>query len=347
MQIHKLEFNADVLDILHELRKQLRQNQIDLLHDIKDGPSNVQVTCIYHSDGNEKKPSAGIKKDTGVYHCFACGESHDLPEFISNCFGRNDLGAFGWQWLMQNFYSVEVEDRNVKFDINRSRGIDAVSNMYNGNNNDSKSDRYISEEELDKYRWNHPYWRKRGITDESIIELFDLGYDKSTQSITFPVRDIEGHCLFVARRSVRTKFFNYPEGVQKPLYGLYELSNHWVEYEIEEHFEDGTIGANNKGNEVIVCESMIDCILLWQEGHYAVALNGLGNQLQMQQLRDLPCRRLILATDNDNAGYSARDRIRSSVKNKIITEIQFPDDVKDIGECTKDEIKHILDWEVL
>lgn len=341
MQIHKLEFNTDVLDILHELRKQLRQNQIDLLHDIKDGPSNVQVTCIYHSDGNEKKPSAGIKKDTGVYHCFSCQESHDLPEFISNCFGRNDLGAFGWQWLMQNFYSVEVEDRNVKFDINRSRDIDAISNMYNGDNNDSKRYRYVSEEELDSYRWNHPYWKKRGITDDSIIELFDLGYDKSTQSITFPVRDIEGHCLFVARRSVRTKFFNYPEGVQKPLYGLYELK---CEYENQRSlFHKERV----RMCPIIVCESMIDCILLWQEGHYAVALNGLGNQQQMQQLRDLPCRKLILATDNDNAGYSARDRIRASVQNKIITEIQFPDDVKDIGECTKDEIKHILDWEVL
>ena len=338
MQIDKLEFNAELLDILHELRKQLRQNHIDLLQDIKDGPANVQVTCIYHADGHERRPSAGIKKDTGVFHCFACGESHGLSEFISHCFGKNDLGAFGWQWLMQNFYSVEVEDRNVKFDISRTKGIDTLHNKYSGTDTDSVEYRYISEGELDKYRWYHSYWRKRGITDESIIELFDLGYDKSTQSITFPVRDIEGHCLFVARRSVHTKFFNYPEGVQKPLYGLYELYN-WGKYAVSMNV--GSIG------EVIVCESMIDCILLWQEGHYAVALNGLGNQLQMQQLRDLPCRKLILATDNDVAGDAARRRIKSEVKNKIITEIQFPDDVKDIGECTKDEIKHILDWERL
>jgi DNA primase len=138
--------------------------------------------------------------------------------------------------------------------------------------------------------------------------------------------------------------------VQKPLYGLYELYNQQCKYKIiqKENILGGYIQYfPDYVKEVIVCESMIDCILLWQEGHYAVALNGLGNQQQMQQLRDLPCRKLILATDNDLAGDAARRRIKSEVKNKIITEIQFPDDVKDIGECTKDEIKHILDWERL
>ena len=40
-------------------------------------------------------------------------------------------------------------------------------------------------------------------------------------------------------------------------------------------------------------------------------------------------------------------RIKQNVKNKLFTEIQFPEDVKDIGECNRAEIKHILDWEVL
>ena len=321
MQIHKLEFNADVLDILHELRKQLRQNQIDLLHDIKDGPSNVQVTCIYHSDGNEKKPSAGIKKDTGVYHCFACGESHDLPEFISNCFGRNDLGAFGWQWLMQNFYSVEVEDRNVKFDINRSRDIDAISNMYNGDNNDSKRYRYVSEEELDSYRWNHPYWKKRGITDDNIIELFDLGYDLDNKMITFPNKNRNGKCLFVAKRSITTKFFHYPNGVTKEVYGIYEL------YQLEKF-----------PNEVYITESMIDALRLWQVGKYSCALNGLGNSIQFKQLTEMPNRIFILATDSDETGIKARSRIRENVKGKLFLDVVWPEGRKDAGECLDEEL---------
>ena len=91
---------------------------------------------------------------------------------------------------------------------------------------------------------------------------------------------------------------------------------------------------------------MIDCILLWQAGYYAVALNGLGNELQFKQLRELSTRKLILATDNDKAGQNARERIRKNITNKLITEIMFPTNRKDIGECTSEEIKNIKDWEV-
>ena len=63
---------------------------------------------------------------------------------------------------------------------------------------------------------------ERGLTDE-VIEEFDIGYDKDTRCITFPVRDKSGGTLFVARRSVDTKYFNYPKEAEKPLYGLFEL----------------------------------------------------------------------------------------------------------------------------
>ena len=99
-------------------------------------------------------------------------------------------------------------------------------------------------------------------------------------------------------------------------------------------------------DEIFICESMIDCILLWQAGFYAVALNGTGSELQFKQLRELPVRKLILATDNDRAGQQAREKIRKNITNKLITEIMFPTNRKDIGECTADEIKNIHEWEV-
>ena len=83
---------------------------------------------------------------------------------------------------------------------------------------------------------------------------------------------------------------------------------------------------------------MFDALTLWTIGKYAVALNGLGNDLQFKQLRELPCRELILATDMDTAGTKARERIKDEVSNKIIT--QYVWDVtlyKDINEMPKDE----------
>ena len=332
MRVNDIEFEADCFTIVQELQSQLHLNKIQYLGKIIDTPNNVQICCPYH---NERRPSAGIRKSDGLFHCFACGEVHSLQEVISFCFGYDDpFGRFGWEWLIKNFAAISIEERkDIELDLVRGTTKEEPKT-------------YVSEEELDEYRYYHPYWSKRGITDSRIIELFDLGYDKKTDCITMPVRDVKGNVLFVARRSVKTKFFNYPKDVDKPLYGLYEVSQHWVEYEVEEHIEDGTIGINKRNQEIFICESMIDALLLWQSGFYALALNGLGSSKQIAELKKLPTRKYILCTDNDEAGRKAREVLRQQLRGKLITEIDFPSNRKDVGECTKDEIDNILDWEI-
>ena len=267
-------------------------------------------------------------------NCFACGEVHTLPEVISYCFGKDDMfGAWGMKWIMRNFATVSVEERSdVEIDMERSNSANK-NNILSGSIH-SKSNSFVSEEELDSYRYYHQYWTERGITAEWLIELFDLGYDKKTDCITFPVRDIKGNCLFVARRSVKTKWFNYPKDVEKPLYGLCEI------------YHVMPVSSGLGLERIYITESMIDCLRLWQNGRYAVALNGTGSSEQFKQLRTLPCRQLVLATDNDKAGMLAREKIRKNVTNKIITEVILPDCRKDIGECTDDEIQNIERWEV-
>lgn len=316
MQIDDTLFTCELEDILDELQSQLAANDIPYLQKgYKRSGNSLQIQCPYHGNGQERNRSAGIRRSDGMFHCFACNEVHTLPEFISACFQKTDsIGVFGWRWLRKNFMSLDIEERkNIQFDLDRNVKI-------------KKTPQYVTEEELDGYRYYHPYWKERKITDEYIIELFDLGYDDKTKCITMPVRDRSGGCLFVARRSVKTKWFNYPEGVEKPLYGLYELTEQQERYE-----------------EVIVCESMIDALTAWQYGKYAVALNGTGNNLQFRQLKELTCRKLILATDNDEAGQKARERIRQKVTNKIITEYALPAGKKDINELTQKEFENLLE----
>ena len=304
MIINNTTFECDLSMIIDELRSQLNTNGIKLLGVVRDTPDNIMVSCPYHKGGQERRPSAGIKKSSGVFHCFACGETHSINEMISYCFGKTDdlVGAFGWNWLLKNFLIVSVEDRrDLNLDLTR-------------NNNSNFPVRFVTEEELDKYRVYHKYMWKRKMTPE-VVDIFDVGYDEDTKCITFPVRDIKGNCLFIARRSVNSKFFNYPAGVEKPVYGLYELSQ-----------------LHEFPKEVIICESMIDCITAWVYGKYAVALNGLGNELQFRQLNNMPCRKFILATDNDNAGKSARLRLRKCLKGKIITQYILPSNRKDIND---------------
>ena len=308
MEINNTLFNADLETILEELKTQLNINHINLFEKgFKPSGNSLQCQCPLHGGGQERKPSAGIRKSDGKFHCFACGEVRELPELISNCFGKDDMGKFGWQWLLKNFATISIEHRKVSFNFDRS--IKKIE----------EKPQYVSEEELKQYRWIHKYMYARGLTDD-IIDRFDIGYDAKSKCITFPIRDINGNCLFIARRSVCTKFFNYPKGVEKPLYGLYEL------YQLEEF-----------PKELIICESMLDALSVWVYGKYAVALNGLGNDLQFEQLKNLPCRKLILATDNDERGMQARERIRKHLEDvKIITEYRIPSIKRKNGKITKD-----------
>lgn len=329
MILNNTPINAELGDILRELKAQLVANNIPLLRDIKDTPDNIMVTCPYHKNGQERRPSAGIKKSDGLFHCFTCGEVHTLQEVISFCLGKPEdvVGVFGWNWILKNFLTVQVEERkNVDLDYSRNP-VRSVKST-------------VSEEELDSYREYHPYMWKRKMTPE-VVEIFDIGYDKKTQSITFPVRDLNGDCLFVARRSVNTKFFNYPAGVEKPVYGLYEYNQVRNQLMKEVYMLRAPATVLDKCNEVIICESMIDAITCWVYGKLAVALNGLGNELQFKQLRDMPCRKFILATDNDEAGRAARVRLRKYIKNKLITEYVFPKDRKDINDLSKEEFEKL------
>lgn len=324
--VNKNPILADELQVLNELKVQLELNGILRFAEFKVGPRNIQFNCPIHNDGQERKPSCGISTinkeevPAGTVHCFTCGYTASLEQMISDCFGKDDDGAFGKEWLIKNFLTISIENRkDIIFDLKR------------GNNRKTTS--YVSEEELDSYRYYHPYMYKRRLTDE-VIEQFDVGYDdhfelkdkfgkvKSVlRCLTFPVRDINGNTLFIARRSVDIKFFHYPEGVDKPIYGLYELPK--------------------DANEIIVCESVLNTLTCYTYGKPSVALLGLGTEYQYDQLRKLPCRKIITALDPDGAGYRATERLKKALKgNKLVTSYVLPEG-KDVNDLEKEEFENL------
>ena len=328
IQVNNSYITADERDILIELRKQLALKGINRFAKIIVSGDNIQTNCPFHNEGQERKPSFGIlikqkgKEQSGTCHCFACGWTGSFSEMVSNVFGYDDLGLYGGKWLVRNFLTVQIENRPdilEGFDVRKS----SVRNT--GNNNWNTNIRVS--EELDKYRNYHPYMWKRKMTPE-VVEIFDIGYDKDTNCITFPVRDEYGNCVFVARRSVVSKFFNYPQNAEKPVYGLYELS-------MQIPYPD----------EVIICESMIDAITCWVYGKYAVALNGLGNDLQFRQLRHMPNRKFILATDMDKAGQTARARLKKQLSNKLVSEYIWDVNMaKDVNDMSQEQFLNLKEY---
>lgn len=319
---------ADEVAVIEELKSQLALSGIFRFKTIRRTTNHIQCSCPFHKDGQENKPSCGITTNdikqgdriipAGTVHCFTCGITCSLSEMISNLFGRNDLGVFGDEWLRKNFITAVYESR-PEIDLGFSEPKEVEKQTF------------VSEEELDKYRYYHPYMYQRKLTDD-VIERFDVGYDDDfvlksksgkeshLKCVTFPVHDEQGRTLFVARRSVDTKFFHYPAGVNKPVYGLYELSK-----------------IKPYPNEVIICESIFNCLTCWVYGKYAVALNGTGTDYQYKQLLKMPTRKFILGLDPDEAGYKGRAKLRKALGNsKIITEYNIPTG-KDINDLSKEE----------
>ncbi len=305
-------YNLSLLDIITELKNQLSAQSIFLFNKIKELPNDIMVSCPFHKEGQERKASCGLRKEDGYMHCFTCGESLSLVQMISRCFGVNDLGQYGLTWLKNNFLGDILQERNINLDVSRKL--------------QNKVNTFVSEKELEQYRYYHPYMYKRRLTDE-IINIFDVGFDINTNCITFPVKDEYGNCLFIARRAVDYKYFNYPSNVEKPVYGLYELKKY---------------GKNV--DSVIICESIINCLTCWVYGKYAVALNGTGTQYQYQQLKKLNCRKLVLGLDPDNAGRKASIKLYQNLKaHKIITFLKGIPEGKDINDLSQEQFENLFE----
>lgn len=318
-EVNGLMIQAEGIDIIEEVRNQVQASGRILLHTIRPGHNNVQFSCPVHKQGQEKKPSCGMSLvptykggrviPAGTVHCFTCGYTESLPEFISTCFGRQDGGRFGNNWLKRNFMANVVVNR-PSLTLNLQRGT---------NTPQTEEKVVIPESVLDSYRYTHDYMYKRKLTDD-IIELFDVGYDRKRKCLTFPVKDLEGDVVFVQTRSVLTKFHHYAAGVNKTdyIYGAYEVLEYFPNAE-----------------EVWICESILNALTLWTLGIPAMALMGVGGGNQYDILKRLPFRAYVLALDPDDAGREATKKLVQRLRRqKILYTLQYKtgEDVNDLGD---------------
>lgn len=317
LELYDMQFDVSVLQILEDLRLSLQQNNIYLLKDIKQVGDNVMVTCPFHKDGQERKPSCGVSiKDTykgrlvivaGTVHCFTCGHTCSLDDFISHCFGYKDGGRFGLKWLKANYGgTLGKRERKLELNINRQP---VTNNKY----------ATIPDEILDTFRYTVPYMYKRGLTDE-LIEKFDIGYDSSEDTITIPVKDLNGEVKWIQRRYITYKRYVIPSGITKTdfLLGAYEC-----------------LQCKDR-RPVYIVESPFNMLTLWKLGHKAICLFGTGGGNQYNMLKELPFRHYILALDNDEAGKEGTKKLIQYLQHSKRLSIVKYKDSRDINELDED-----------
>ena len=203
--INNKVIDAPVYDILKQIN---RETNGRYLNSIIDKGDNVFIQCPFHSDGREKHPSCTVfardddkYTDKGITHCFACGISVPLFTVVGHCFDEDD--DFGKEWLIQRFSNIFIEKQTVLPEIQLSRPKES----------------FLDESILNQFAYFHPYQFQRKLSEDTILK-YKVGYDKDTDSITFPVWDEKNRLRFVTKRSVTGKKFFIPPGVKKPVYLL-------------------------------------------------------------------------------------------------------------------------------
>lgn len=310
-----------------------------------------QIYCPIHNEGNERKPSCGVllneqvrtmpngRSQTypqGWTHCFSCQYVNTLPGLIEDILKSKQITKGGLDWLKENVegFSHEVEfqyllppelsKQLIQGWATGGYAVEAIQAMT------KPPYIYVSEDELATYRGTVPYMYERKLNDD-IIEKFDVGVDINwrltphspvTPCITFPVRDIEGRTLFIYRRAIARKLFNMPEGLVKPVYGLYELKRY-------------APGCKS----LIICESILDALVCWVYGKPAVALMSTGNAYQIQQLRELNINQFVLGFDADAAGRRATKKFKRALDAVAIIWSYSIEEGKDLNDLSYEEFQ--------
>ena len=290
--------------ILNQVKKELTNGKLrDIGEEVRN---NIGVTCPNHKGGYEHKPSCYIftkiddnNIEYGKAHCFTCGWSASLPDFISKCF--DEPKGFGEEWLLERFGS-----------------------SYNSNticlpriclHKQPKSGKYLKEEDLQEYAYYHPYMWKRKLTKE-VVDKFKIGYDPIRKAITFPVWDEKNNLVMVTSRSVNSKYFHIPKDIEKPVYLL-----NYVEKE--------------NISKVYVVESQINCLTLWSWGYPAIALFGTGSENQYAILNKSPIRNYILCFDGDSAGEKGIKRFLKNIRSDVFVSVKHIPLGKDVNDLDK------------
>ena len=119
-------------------------------------------------------------------------------------------------------------------------------------------------------------------------------------------------------------------GIEKPVYGIYELPK--------------------DAKSICICESIFNALTCVAYGYNAVALLGTGTPAEISQLQRLGAHEFVLCLDNDAAGRRGAKKLKKALSgNAIIWTVTIPPITdpesgevtnRDVNDLTKEEFDY-------
>lgn len=263
------------------------------------------IYCPFHK--NLHTPSFYINYKTGLWQCFnpSCGKKGNFRQLY-----RQITGKIFAQNSKLDIVSLKNElDRALSY---RDKDDDIVLDTVQ-----------IDYEDSEQIKFLIPL-HERGLSYKT-LEKFEIGFSKSKNRIVIPVRNQQYKIVGLIGRAI--------ESTQEPRY-LYNKGFKRA---------DVLFNIQNAKNfsEVIVAEGSVDVMKVHEAGFPNVVAT-LGAQVSKNQVVLLKkyFDRIIIFSDNDDAGNAMRDAIMDLCRGKEIYTAKISDGLKDPAEM---QVQDIID----
>lgn len=335
--IEEIRFGNDIVELINGYT-QLKQR----------GSSYVGL-CPFHK---ESTPSFSVSPDKQLYHCFGCGASGTVFNFVMDIENYDFVDALKFLADRINYTLPEPNsafDNTVlqkKQDLYHIHKIVAkkfyenllmpqadIANAYLDKRNLTKNTRikfglgYSLLKKDDIYN----FLKQKGYSDDIILETGlviksknNTFFDRFSGRLIFPIIDTQGRVIAFGGRDLTdnkktAKYLNSPE---TPIFNkssnLYNIN----------------IAKNNKNKELILVEGYMDVIALCQIGitNVVASLGTAFNENHIKLLKKY-ANKVILLFDSDDAGVNAVLRaIPILIQNGIYVKVAQVENAKDPDE---------------
>jgi twinkle protein len=258
---------------------------------------NKVALCPFH---NEKTASFTIPKTDDNYKCFGCGKGGDIFKFIA-------------------------ESKNINF----PDAVRFVANHYNFNLQEDNKEPIKPLQRLEKIE---PYLIKwfddRGISNNTLLR-FNI-----TQSVEW---------MPIANKETKAICFNYYRN-EELINIKFRAANKDFKLESNAELIFYNLDAIKDETECIIVEGEIDCLSLYEAGVYNVVsvpngANVKGN-INLKYLDNcieyfFNKERIIIATDNDEAGERLKQELARRLGTDICYYVEYPENCKDANDILK------------
>lgn len=337
-------------DIIEDIR--FGNDIVELINgytSLKQRGNSYVGLCPFHK---ESTPSFSVSPDKQLYHCFGCGASGTVYNFIMDIENYDFLDALIYLADRINYPLPEPngsfdnslsEKKQILYDIHKlvaKKFYENLSNPQAQIANDYLDKRGISKNARIKFGLGYSLFKKddiynflkqKGYDDEIILESGlviksknNSFFDRFFGRLIFPIIDVQGRVIGFGGRDLTDsktspKYLNSPDTpIFNKSYNLYSIN----------------IAKNNKNKELILVEGYIDVIALCQVGitNVVASLGTAFNENHIKLLKKY-ANKVIILFDSDDAGIKATLRaIPILVENGIYVRVAQVEDAKDPDE---------------